>query len=503
MRKVDIFDTTLRDGEQVPGAKLSAPQKLEVAKQLTRLNVDIIEAGFPVSSPGDLEAVRAIAREVHGPSIAALSRAIKGDIEAAWEAIKEAGRPRIHTFISTSDIHIQRQFRKSRDQVLQMAIDSVKFAKDLTPDVEYSPMDASRSEFDYLCETVERIIDAGATVINIPDTVGYAIPEEFGALIKRLIENLSNADQAKISVHCHNDLGLATSNSLAAVRNGAGQVECTINGIGERAGNASLEEIVIAIKTRPGYFNAETAIAPKEIMRTSRMVSSIMGIPVQPNKAIVGSNAFAHSSGIHQDGILKDRSTFEIIRPEDVGITEHTLVLTARSGRHALRHQLETLGYNVSNGDFDEIYARFLRVADGKKEVTEEDLEAIMEDRIAAVEQTYTLESMEATCGNKTTPVATITLRSAEGPREEAATGDGPVDAAFRAIDKVTGLPLQLRDYSVRAVTSGTEAMGEVLLKADCASGTVTARASGTDIVEASVRAYVMAVNKALALGPA
>ncbi|HEC31848.1 MAG TPA: 2-isopropylmalate synthase, partial [Deltaproteobacteria bacterium] len=343
-RQIYIFDTTLRDGEQVPGAKLNKKQKVEIAKQLERLNVDVIEAGFPCSSPGDLEAVKAVAQEIKNCVVCGLARAVKQDIDLCWEAVKEAKHPRIHVFLGSSDIHVQKKLRKDKESALQMAVESVKYARSLCPEVEYSTEDASRSDFDYLCRVIRAVIKEGASIINIPDTVGYAVPEEFGALIRRIKENVPELDNVTLSVHCHNDLGLAVANSLAAIREGAKQVECTINGIGERAGNASMEEIVMAIKTRSAKFGVDTRINTKEIYRTSRLVSRLMNIPVQPNKAIVGSNAFAHSSGIHQDGILKDRSTYEIIRPEDVGIQQHFIVLTARSGRAALRHKLKELG---------------------------------------------------------------------------------------------------------------------------------------------------------------
>jgi len=378
VRKIMVFDTTLRDGEQVPGAKLGIDEKVEIAHQLVRLNVDAIEAGFPTSSPGDFEAVSRIAREVKGPVIVGLARAVKRDIEAVSESVKWAERPRIHVFLGSSDIHIEKQLRIDRKKAFEWAVESIKYAKKFCEDVEYSPMDATRSDLDYICSMIEETIKAGATVINIPDTVGYAVPEEFGVRIAQIRERVPNIHKVILSVHCHNDLGMATGNTLAGVRNGADQVECTINGIGERAGNASLEEVVIAIKTRCDIYQAEVSINTREIMTTSRLVSRLMGIPVQPNKAIVGSNAFAHSSGIHQDGILKDRRTFEIISPEEVGIVGHQLVLTARSGRHALRHKLEELGYSINGGDFDGVYRKFLEVADRKKKVEDEDLRAIM-----------------------------------------------------------------------------------------------------------------------------
>ncbi len=501
MRTIRIFDTTLRDGEQVPGAKLNQEQKIEIAKQLARLNVDVIEAGFPFSSPGDLEAVAAIARQVEGPIIAGLARAIDADIDAAWKAVQHAARPRIHTFISSSDIHIELQFKKDRAKVLQMAIDAVRRAKDYCDDVEFSPMDATRSDFDYLCEMIEKTIAAGATTINVPDTVGYAIPDDFGPWIGRIIETVPNSDQAVFSVHCHNDLGLSTANALAAVRHGAGQIECTINGIGERAGNTSLEEVVMALRTRRDLFDADTDVVTTEIARTSRMVSSLMGIPVQPNKAIVGGNAFAHSSGIHQDGILKHRSTYEIIRPEDVGITEHQLVLTARSGRHALRHQLQRLGYQFDDEEFQTIYERFLAVADKKKEVSAADLEALVSDRMGEAETVYELEFMEVACSTAKPPFAEVKVRMGDQVLPGAASGDGPVDAVFRAIDGATGLPMTVRDFSVRAVTKGREALGETTVLVEREGRTVTGRASGTDIIEASARAYIVALNKTLANG--
>ena len=501
MRTIQIFDTTLRDGEQVPGAKLNTDQKLEIARQLARLNVDVIEAGFPMSSPGDMQAVQAISQNVGGPTIAALSRAIIKDVDAAWEGVKDAPKGRIHTFISASDIHIERQFHKDRKQVLEMGVAAVARAKEFTPDVEFSPMDATRSEFDFLCEMIEKTIAAGATVINVPDTVGYAIPDDYGQWIGRIMAKVANMDQAIISIHCHNDLGLASANSLAAVANGATQVECTVNGIGERAGNASMEEVVMALRTRKDLFDADTHINAQEIARASRMVSTLMGIPIQPNKAIVGANAFAHSSGIHQDGILKDRSTYEIIRPEDVGIKQHQLVLTARSGRHALRHQLSEMGYEVDDERLEEIHHRFLEVADKKKEVTAEDLEVIIGARMGEAAEIYHLEAMEATSSTKREPLAEVSVRKGDKVLTGQGTGDGPVDAVFRAIDKATGYPMKLKDFAVRAVTKGREAMGEVSVQVERNGNSVTGRASGTDIIESSARAYIVALNKMLELG--
>ncbi|MDH3258904.1 MAG: 2-isopropylmalate synthase, partial [Deltaproteobacteria bacterium] len=387
--RVFIFDTTLRDGEQVPGAKLAMAQKLEIAKQLAVLKVDVIEAGFPVSSPGDFEAVSAVARQVKGPVIAGLCRVVKKDIEVAWEAIRNAERPRIHTFVGTSDIHIQKKFRADRDRVLDWAVDAVKFARSLCPDVEFSTEDASRTDFDYLCRTIEAVIKAGATVINVPDTVGYAIPEEFGERIRRLKERVSALDGVILSVHCHNDLGLASANTLAAIKNGARQVEVTVNGVGERAGNCAMEEVVMALRTRKDFIGEyETKINAKEIYKTSRMVSSLMGLVVQPNKAIVGSNAFAHSSGIHQDGILKDRATYEIVRPEDVGVSAHQFILTARSGRHAVKDRIKELGYTLTDDQFGNVFDRFIELADKKKEVMNEDLTIIIEEELFKIPET-------------------------------------------------------------------------------------------------------------------
>lgn len=499
-RRVWIFDTTLRDGEQVPGASLRLREKVEIAHQLARLGVDVIEAGFPISSPGDFEAVRTIAREVKGRVVTGLARAVEGDIERLYEAVKDAESPRLHMVLGSSDIHLEKKFRKSRDQVLDQAVAAVKFAKRLCSEIEYSTEDASRSDFDYLCRTLEAVIDAGATVVNIPDTVGYAYPTQWFDLIARIRERVPNIHKAKISVHCHNDLGLATANSLAAVLAGADQVECTVNGIGERAGNASMEEIVMAMRTRKDVFaDVECRINTAEFMRASKLVSTLMGIPVQPNKAVVGSNAFAHSSGIHQDGILKDRSTYEIMRPESVGVTEHKFVLTARSGRHALKHRLEELGYTVEEGPkFDKLYERFIAIADKKKQVYDADLETIMKDQISATEGEFGLEAIEVVSGTSAVPTATVRLIKGDRRFEERGSGDGPVDAAFKTIDKVTGARVELSDFTVRAVTKGREALGEatVVVKAD--GQAFTGRGSSTDIIEAAARAYVDAINKVL-----
>jgi 2-isopropylmalate synthase len=496
VERVRIFDSTLRDGEQVPGASLNSEEKLKIARQLARLGVDIIEAGFPISSPGDFEAVKLIAQKVKGPVIAGLARAVKKDIERAAEAVKYSSRPRIHVFLSTSEIHMKYQLKKAREEIIKMAAEMVRYARKYTEDVEFSPMDASRSEPKFLYRVLEAVIEAGATTVNIPDTVGYAFPEQFGELIRNIKEKVPNIDKAVISVHCHNDLGLATANSLAAVRNGARQVECTVNGIGERAGNASLEEIAMALATRKDFLQMTTGIKAKEIFKTSRLVSSLTGLVVQANKAIVGANAFAHSSGIHQDGILKNRRTYEIIRPEDVGVEGHKMVLTARSGRHALKNRLLELDYKLKEKDFQKIYERFLSLADKKKEVFDEDLETIVEDEVFLIPETYKLHYIHTVSGNRTVPTATIRLKKEGKIVEEAACGDGPVDAAYKAINRITGIPCKLIDYSLKAVTSGKEALGEVSVKIESKGKQVSGRGASTDIIEASAKAYLNAVNR-------
>ncbi|NVM57858.1 MAG: 2-isopropylmalate synthase [Desulfobacterales bacterium] len=499
MEKIFIFDTTLRDGEQIPGACLNPREKLEIALQLARLQVDIIEAGFPVSSPGDFGAVKTISEKVKGPTIVALARAVHKDIEIAWEAIKKAERPRLHVFLGSSDIHIQKKFGLDREKALERGLEALKFAKSLCPEVEYSTEDASRTDPHYLARVVEQVIAAGATVVNIPDTVGYAVPHQFGKLIAYLREAVSNIDQIVLSVHCHNDLGLATANTLAAIENGARQVECTMNGLGERAGNASLEEIVMAIKTRKDYFKFYTSVNAQEIMRTSNLVGRLMGMPVQANKAIVGANAFAHSSGIHQDGILKDRATYEIMRPEEIGITEHTMVLTARSGRHALKHKVSKMGYDLNEREFEAVYKGFLSVADKKKQVYDEDVDLIVQDVIfahLANSKHYSLESYKLTTGNGEASEARVRLRRQEVILEANARGDGPVDAIFKAVDKIAGAYHKLEDFQVKAVTETKEAMGIATVRVSREGFRALGRGSSTDILEASAKAYVEAINR-------
>ncbi len=451
-RKIKIFDTTLRDGEQVPGAKLNAKQKLEIALQLEKLGVDVIEAGFPCSSPGDAQAVKNVAQQVKKSAIAGLARAVQQDIDICWDSVRQAESPRIHVFLGSSDIHVQKKLRMDRDKAMNLAVDSVKYAKRFCSDVEYSTEDASRTDFEYLCRVIEAVIKVGATTINVPDTVGYATPDEFGDLIIRLRESVVSLDKVTLSVHCHNDLGLAVANSVTAILNGAQQVECTVNGIGERAGNASLEEIVMTLRTRPTVFQAHTDINTQEIYRTSRMVSRLMNIPVQPNKAIVGSNAFAHSSGIHQDGILKDRRTYEIMKPEDVGIKEHTMVLTARSGRAAVRHKLKELGFDLEKEMFERIFQRFINVADRKKEITAKDLSSILEVEISKVPETYIFLGMQIMSGNQTTPLSSVRLKKGKELITDAAIGNGPVDATYRCIERLVGHQGKLLDYDLKEI---------------------------------------------------
>lgn len=502
-RQIYVFDTTLRDGEQVPGAKLNKKQKVEIALQLAKLGVDVIEAGFPCSSPEDLQAVKAVATEVKGPVIAGLARAVTADIDAAWQAVQPAERPRIHVFLPSSEIHLQKKIRQSQDKIIEMAIAAVKHAKGYCPDVEYSTEDASRTEFDYLCRVIEAVINAGATVVNVPDTVGYAIPDEYGNLIKQLKERIPALDKVTLSVHCHNDLGLATANSIAAIRNGADQVECTINGVGERAGNASLEEIVMALKTRESIYQTYTGIKTQEIYRTSRLVSRLMNIPVQPNKAIVGGNAFAHSSGIHQDGILKDRATYEIIRPEDVGIAQHKLVLTARSGRAALKHRLAEIGHgDLSAETFEQIYKRFISVADRKKEVGAADLRTIVEVEMDKVPEAFSFHSMQIMSGNNIVPQASMTLVAKDKRMiTDAATGNGPVNAVYNCIERITNQPGTLKDYDLKAVTQGKDALGEAWVKVEIDGQVYSGVGTSPDVIEASARAYLNAFNRYFANG--
>jgi 2-isopropylmalate synthase len=500
MDRVIIFDTTLRDGEQSPGFSMNTQEKLEMARQLARLNVDVIEAGFPISSDEDFEAVREVAKQVGtlegAPIICGLSRVGLMDIDRAWEAVKYARRPRIHTFVATSDIHLKYKLRKSRAEVLKAAVEAVTHARAYCEDVEFSPEDASRSEFDYMCDVLEAVIDAGARTINIPDTVGYAIPEEWFNRIMKIREHVKNSNKAILSVHCHNDLGQAVANSLAAIRAGARQIECTINGIGERAGNASLEEIVMALRTRRDFFEMDTQVRTEEIFRTSRLLSHITGVHVQPNKAIVGENAFAHEAGIHQDGVLKEKLTYEIMRPEDIGRDANKLVMGKHSGRHALAARLKDLGFDLDEAELGKAFKKFKDLADKKKEIFDEDLIAITKDEIAQVPETYSLDYLHMVSGTGVVPSATVRIRKDNEVFQDSGVGDGPVDAVLNAIDAITGLKGRLQDYQIRAVTSGKDALGEVSIKVDFDGTVVPGKASSTDVVEASARAYINALNR-------
>ncbi len=495
-RMIRIFDTTLRDGEQSPGASMTIEEKVLVAKQLARLNVDIIEAGFAFSSPGDFEAIHRIAQEVDGPVICSLARAKPEDIDRAWEALKGAPKCRIHTFLSSSDIHLKHQFRMSREEALNKAVEMVRHARSYVEDVEYSPMDATRSDLSYLCEVVEAVVEAGAGTVNIPDTVGYTTPQEFGHIIGTLRDRVRNMDRAVISVHCHNDLGLAVANSMAAIHAGAGQVECTLNGIGERAGNASLEEIAMGLRTRKDFYDADTQIHTEEISKTSRLVSNITGMVVQPNKAIVGANAFAHTSGIHQDGLLKDKNTYEIMRPESVGLTQSRLVMGKLSGRHAFREELTRLGYTLTDQELQESFERFKRLADQKKELFEEDLETIVNKAVIKVPERYVLNHLHVESGVDQPPSATVTLTVDGRSVSRTGSGDGPVDAVYRTIATLTETKSHLKAYIVKAITGGTDAQGEVSVRVEEGGETVTGHGSDTDIIIASAQAYLNALNK-------
>ena len=500
MDRIIIFDTSLRDGEQAPGFSMNTQEKLEMARQLARLNVDVIEAGFPISSDEDFEAVREVAKQVGtlegAPIICGLSRVGLGDIDRAWEAVKYAKRSRIHTFVATSDIHLKYKLRKSRAEVLKAAVEAVKHARAYCEDVEFSPEDASRTDFDYMCEVLEAVIDAGARTINIPDTVGYAIPEEWFNRIMKIREHVKNSSKAVLSVHCHNDLGQAVANSLAAIRAGARQIECTINGIGERAGNASLEEIVMALKTRRDFFEIDTQVRTEEIFKSSRLLSSITGVHVQPNKAIVGENAFAHEAGIHQDGVLKEKLTYEIMRPEDIGRAANKLVMGKHSGRAALAARLRELGFELDEGELGKAFKRFKDLADKKKEIFDDDLISIVKDEIAQVPETYTLDYLHMISGTGIIPSATVRLKKDTEVFQDSGVGDGPVDAVLNAIDAITGLKGKLQDYQLRAVTSGKDAIGEVSVRVDFDGTVVPGKGSSTDVIEASARAYVNALNR-------
>ena len=500
--RIIIFDTTLRDGEQSPGASLNVYEKVEIARQLERLNVDVIEAGYPVSSPAQYEAVQRIGGEVDRV-VAGLARTVEGDIKAAYDALKEANRFRIHTFVGTSDIHLKGKFghdrygkslSEKRKTILRMACDSVTLAKTFTDDVEFSPEDAGRTDIGYLAEVVEATIEAGATTVNIPDTTGYTMPKEFGAKIAELKTRVKNIDDAVISVHCHNDLGLAVANSLSAIENGARQVECTINGIGERAGNASLEEIVMALKVRENFWGYQTDVQTEEIYNTSKMVSGFTGMVVQSNKAIVGENAFAHEAGIHQDGVIKLKETYEIMTPELVGVPRTKIVLGRHSGRHGLEVRLKELGYLLTKTELGNVYEKFLLLADKKKEVFDDDLRVLMGDEISEKESFYELDYLHVNLGTNTVPTATVRIKVEDEVCQESATGDGPVNACFNAIDRALDTKAHIESYQVRSLTVGREAQGEVLVRVRKGDRSFVGKGVSTDIIEASAKAYLEAL---------
>jgi len=496
--RVFIFDTTLRDGEQSPGCSMNIDEKLRLARQLESLRVDVIEAGFPIASVGDFEAVKLVSENIKNCTIAALCRSVKPDIDRAWEAISKAAKPRIHTFIATSDLHLKYKLKKDREQVLEDAVKAVRYAKSLCDDVEFSCEDASRSDVNFLCQIVEAAIAEGATVINLPDTVGYSIPDEYGAMFREISTRVPNINMAILSSHCHNDLGLAVANSIAALQNGARQVECTLNGIGERAGNASLEEIAMAIKIRNEKLGLITNINTEEIYKSSKLLSSLTGMLVQRNKAIVGANAFAHEAGIHQDGMLKSPLTYEIMTPQSIGIKHSTLVLGKHSGRHALKQRYVELGYQLSDEELQQAYQLFCEIADRKKEIFDDDLEVILETGVTSTHEVYHLVNLQITSGTNLRPTATIELKQGEQIMLDSAAGDGPVDAAYKAVERITGIVGKLTEYSIKSVHSGHDAIGEIFVRLDFDGVLFNGRGASTDIITGSVNAYLEALNRFL-----
>jgi 2-isopropylmalate synthase len=501
--KVIFFDTTLRDGEQSPGASLNLKEKLLVANQLEALGVDVIEAGFAASSPGDFEAVKTISQQIKASSIAGLCRSTQKDIKICWDAVKYAKKPRIHTFLATSDLHIEKKLQKTKAEVLEIAVKVVKYARSLCKDVEFSAEDAGRSDIDYLCKVVEAVIDAGASTVNIPDTVGYTTPVEFGAKIAEIKKRVSNINKAIISIHCHNDLGLAVANSLSAIENGARQVECTINGIGERAGNASLEELAMALKVRPHYYNVTHLIKTKELYNTSKLVSRLTGISVQVNKAIVGANAFAHESGIHQDGMLKARETYEIMQPADVGVPGSLLVLGKHSGRHAFFKRVKDLGYKFNTKAAERLFEKFKALSDKKKSIFDEDIVALIEEDATGENEIFTLDYLSVTQGLGIS-TATVKISKNQGSKnaqaeifQEAACGSGPIDAVYKTVDKIIKMDIKLIEFSLRAVSCGQDALGEVFLKVKYKESVYLGKGTSIDIIEAGAKAYMQAINKA------
>ncbi len=499
--RVVVFDTTLRDGEQSPGGSMNLDGKLTMARALALLGVDVLEAGFPIASNGDFEAVREVARLIEGPVIAGLARASKGDIERAWEALKEAQRARIHVFLATSAIHREHKLAMAKEEIVRRAVEGVKMASDLCDDIEFSPEDASRTELDFLAEVVERVIDAGASTVNIPDTVGYATPDEFAERIRYLRENVPNIDRAVISVHCHNDLGLAVGNSLAALGAGARQVECTINGIGERAGNCSLEEVVMALRTRSDFYGLETGVDTRQIHPASRLLTQVTGLAVQRNKAIVGANAFAHEAGIHQHGVIQNRLTYEIMKPEDVGLVDNSLVLGKHSGRHALRKRLHELGYDLTSEELEKVFVQFKELADTRKEILDDDLEFLMKGTRNQRSDTWELVDLHLSSGSETASTATVSLRHRTGRMvKEAAVGSGPVEAIFRAIGRASETALELTDFQVKGLSSGLNGVGEVTVEIEEQGQRHRGRASGSDIMQASAQAFLRVVNRVVAM---
>lgn len=496
--EIKIFDTTLRDGEQSPGCSMNLQEKLEIARQLERLRVDVIEAGFAVASPGDFAAVKAVAETIKNCVVASLSRALPKDIDHSWEAIKNAVSPRIHTFIASSPIHMQYKLRMEPEKVLEQAVDMVAYAKKYCRDVEFSAEDASRSEPEFLYRLFEKVIQAGATVVNVPDTVGYATPWEIYDLITGIRNHVPNIDKAEIAIHCHNDLGMAVANTLAAYRAGAAQLECTINGIGERAGNAALEEIVMALETRRDFFAASHSLDTTQIYRSSRLVTSLTGVQVQPNKAVVGANAFAHEAGIHQHGVLANKSTYEIMTPASIGLTSNRMVLGKHSGRHAFEDRLHAMGYQLQKDKLDEAFEQFKELADKKKLVEDEDIEALVQQKAVDIPEAFQLQRFVVNSGNSITATAAVRVTQNGGELEEVATGDGPVDAGLNAVDKLVGMDFDLEDYVLRSVTKGKDAQGEVSVKIHKDGRRYSGRGLSTDVVEASIQAYLNAINKML-----
>lgn len=500
--RVIIFDTTLRDGEQSPGATMNLAEKLKIAHALSELGVDVIEAGFPVASPGDFEEVQSIARQVNGPTICGLARCAPRDIDTAWEALRDAPKSRIHVFLATSAIHREFKLRMAKEEIIRRAVEGIERARALCEDVEFSPEDAIRTEVDFLAEVVEKAIAAGARTINIPDTVGYAVPEHFADVIRYLKKHVSNIDQAILSVHCHNDLGMAVANSLSALKEGARQVECTINGIGERAGNCALEEIVMALKVRQTHFRLRTNIHTERLYNTSRLVSNVTGLRVQRNKAIVGQNAFAHEAGIHQHGILQARETYEIMRPEDVGQSHSQVVLGKHSGRHALRSRIEEMGYHLDDMQLHRVFEDFKELADKKKEIYDADLEALIQGRARDVSPTWEIVAVNTSGGTGIIPTAAVRMKHRDGHEvQEAAVGDGPVDAVFNAIERITHVNVSLKDYQVRSVSVGRDSQGEVMVEAQYNKAVYRGRGVSTDIIEASAAAFLRVINRILLQG--